>query len=153
MPASSGRLAGDISPWDGEIYGRVAAGRPQSIHSGSGATRFVSHVRSGIIHINDQGIGDEPMAPFGGVKNSGYGKFGGRPAPSRSPSSVGSPSNTPVAPPLSILSPPIWLTAYRHKNDKRCCRKLHKDLLVSSSSSQRDCPAPACLRRPHWAAA
>jgi hypothetical protein len=28
-------------------------------------------------HINDQGIGDEPMAPFGGVKNSGYGKFGG----------------------------------------------------------------------------
>ena len=30
-----------------------------------------------IIHINDQGIGDEPMAPFGGVKNSGYGKFGG----------------------------------------------------------------------------
>jgi acyl-CoA reductase-like NAD-dependent aldehyde dehydrogenase len=36
-----------------------------------------SRVRSGIIHINDQGIGDEPMAPFGGVKNSGYGKFGG----------------------------------------------------------------------------
>jgi len=37
----------------------------------------VSRVRSGIIHINDQGIGDEPMARFGGVKNSGYGKFGG----------------------------------------------------------------------------
>jgi acyl-CoA reductase-like NAD-dependent aldehyde dehydrogenase len=36
-----------------------------------------SRVRSGIIHINDQGIADEPMAPFGGVKNSGYGKFGG----------------------------------------------------------------------------
>jgi acyl-CoA reductase-like NAD-dependent aldehyde dehydrogenase len=30
-----------------------------------------------IIHINDQGIADEPMAPFGGVKHSGYGKFGG----------------------------------------------------------------------------
>jgi len=27
-------------------------------------------------HINDQGIADEPMAPSG-VKNSGYGKFGG----------------------------------------------------------------------------
>ena len=37
----------------------------------------VSRVRSGMIHINDQGIADESMAPFGGVKNSGYGKFGG----------------------------------------------------------------------------
>jgi acyl-CoA reductase-like NAD-dependent aldehyde dehydrogenase len=43
----------------------------------SAALDVVSRVRSGIIHINDQGIGDEPMAPFGGVKSSGYGKFGG----------------------------------------------------------------------------
>jgi acyl-CoA reductase-like NAD-dependent aldehyde dehydrogenase len=41
------------------------------------ALEVASRVRSGVIHINDQGIGDEPMAPFGGVKNSGYGKFGG----------------------------------------------------------------------------
>jgi acyl-CoA reductase-like NAD-dependent aldehyde dehydrogenase len=41
------------------------------------ALEVVSRVRSGIIHINDQGIADEPMAPFGGVKSSGYGKFGG----------------------------------------------------------------------------
>jgi acyl-CoA reductase-like NAD-dependent aldehyde dehydrogenase len=41
------------------------------------ALEVVSRVRSGIIHINDQGIGDEPMAPFGGVKSTGYGKFGG----------------------------------------------------------------------------
>ena len=41
------------------------------------ALDVVARVRSGIIHINDQGIGDEPMAPFGGVMNSGYGKFGG----------------------------------------------------------------------------
>jgi vanillin dehydrogenase len=41
------------------------------------ALDVASRVRSGIVHINDQGIGDEPMAPFGGVKNSGYGKFGG----------------------------------------------------------------------------
>jgi acyl-CoA reductase-like NAD-dependent aldehyde dehydrogenase len=41
------------------------------------ALEVVARVRSGIIHINDQGIADEPMAPFGGVKNSGYGKFGG----------------------------------------------------------------------------
>jgi acyl-CoA reductase-like NAD-dependent aldehyde dehydrogenase len=43
----------------------------------SAALDVVSRVRSGIIHINDQGIADEPMAPFGGVRNSGYGKFGG----------------------------------------------------------------------------
>ena len=41
------------------------------------ALDVVSRVRSGIIHINEQGIADEPMAPFGGVKSSGYGKFGG----------------------------------------------------------------------------
>jgi vanillin dehydrogenase len=41
------------------------------------ALDVAARVRSGIIHINDQGIADEPMAPFGGVKNSGYGKFGG----------------------------------------------------------------------------
>ncbi len=41
------------------------------------ALEVVSRVRSGIVHINDQGIADEPMAPFGGVKSSGYGKFGG----------------------------------------------------------------------------
>src|SRR6185437_458786 len=41
------------------------------------ALDVVSRVRSGIIHINDQGIADEPMAPFGGVQNTGYGRFGG----------------------------------------------------------------------------
>jgi len=34
-------------------------------------------MRTGIVHVNDQGIADEPMAPFGGINNSGYGKFGG----------------------------------------------------------------------------
>jgi acyl-CoA reductase-like NAD-dependent aldehyde dehydrogenase len=43
----------------------------------SAALDVVARVRSGIIHVNDQGIGDEPMAPFGGVKNTGYGRFGG----------------------------------------------------------------------------
>jgi acyl-CoA reductase-like NAD-dependent aldehyde dehydrogenase len=41
------------------------------------ALDVAARVRTGIIHINDQGIGDEPMAPFGGIRNSGYGKFGG----------------------------------------------------------------------------
>ena len=28
VPASSGKLADDVAPWDGEIYARVAAGTP-----------------------------------------------------------------------------------------------------------------------------
>ena len=31
VPASSGQLADDVSPWDGEIYARVAAGTPMDI--------------------------------------------------------------------------------------------------------------------------
>jgi acyl-CoA reductase-like NAD-dependent aldehyde dehydrogenase len=33
---------------------------------------------SGIVHINDQPVGDEPQMPFGGVKDSGWGRFGGQ---------------------------------------------------------------------------
>lgn len=41
------------------------------------ALAVANRIESGIIHVNDQGIADEPMAPFGGVKNTGYGRFGG----------------------------------------------------------------------------
>jgi acyl-CoA reductase-like NAD-dependent aldehyde dehydrogenase len=35
-------------------------------------------LRTGIVHVNDQPVDDEPQAPFGGVGDSGYGRFGGR---------------------------------------------------------------------------
>lgn len=35
-------------------------------------------IHSGLIRVNDQPVDDEPMAPFGGVQDSGYGRFGGR---------------------------------------------------------------------------
>ena len=34
-------------------------------------------VDAGIVHVNDQPVGDEPQMPFGGVKDSGFGRFGG----------------------------------------------------------------------------
>jgi len=37
-------------------------------------------IETGIVHINDQSVHDEPQVPFGGVKDSGWGRFGGRAA-------------------------------------------------------------------------
>jgi aldehyde dehydrogenase (NAD+) len=37
-------------------------------------------LESGIVHVNDQPVHDEPQMPFGGVKDSGWGRFGGRAA-------------------------------------------------------------------------
>jgi acyl-CoA reductase-like NAD-dependent aldehyde dehydrogenase len=34
------------------------------------------HLQAGIVHVNDQPVNDEPQMPFGGVKDSGAGRFG-----------------------------------------------------------------------------
>jgi acyl-CoA reductase-like NAD-dependent aldehyde dehydrogenase len=41
---------------------------------------LAQRIQSGIVHVNDQPVGDEPQMPFGGVKDSGWGRFGGRAA-------------------------------------------------------------------------
>ena len=41
---------------------------------------IAERIESGIVHINDQTVHDEPQVPFGGVKDSGWGRFGGRAA-------------------------------------------------------------------------
>ncbi|MCF4102358.1 aldehyde dehydrogenase family protein [Gillisia sp. M10.2A] len=38
---------------------------------------FAKKVETGMIHINDQTVNDEPNAPFGGEKGSGLGRFNG----------------------------------------------------------------------------
>ncbi|HEX3807829.1 MAG TPA: aldehyde dehydrogenase family protein [Gaiellaceae bacterium] len=41
---------------------------------------LAQQIESGIVHVNDQTVGDEPQMPFGGVKDSGWGRFGGQAA-------------------------------------------------------------------------
>jgi acyl-CoA reductase-like NAD-dependent aldehyde dehydrogenase len=41
---------------------------------------LAQRIESGIVHVNDQPVGDEPQMPFGGVKDSGWGRFGGQAA-------------------------------------------------------------------------
>jgi len=44
------------------------------------ALELAQRIESGICHINDTTVQDEPQMPFGGVKASGFGRFGGRAA-------------------------------------------------------------------------
>ena len=39
---------------------------------------IAERLESGMVHINDSTIHDEPQVPFGGMKESGYGRHGGR---------------------------------------------------------------------------
>ena len=39
---------------------------------------YVRRIETGICHINGPTVHDEAQMPFGGVKNSGYGRFGGK---------------------------------------------------------------------------
>lgn len=42
------------------------------------AFEVAKRIESGICHVNGPTVHDEPQMPFGGVKGSGYGRFGGK---------------------------------------------------------------------------
>ncbi len=44
------------------------------------ALMMARRLDTGMVHIGDQTINDEPQVPFGGVKGSGYGRMGGKAA-------------------------------------------------------------------------
>jgi acyl-CoA reductase-like NAD-dependent aldehyde dehydrogenase len=44
------------------------------------ALEVARRIESGICHVNSATVNDEPQMPFGGVKSSGYGRFGGKAA-------------------------------------------------------------------------
>jgi benzaldehyde dehydrogenase (NAD) len=61
---------------DGD-YGLAAAVFGQDVRRALGVAR---RIESGIVHVNGPTVQDEAQMPFGGVKGSGYGRFGGRAA-------------------------------------------------------------------------
>ncbi|GAA4219789.1 acyl-CoA reductase-like NAD-dependent aldehyde dehydrogenase [Sagittula marina] len=58
-------------------YGLSAAVFSQDIQRALSAAK---KIKSGICHINGPTVADEPQMPFGGVNDSGYGRFGGKAA-------------------------------------------------------------------------
>jgi acyl-CoA reductase-like NAD-dependent aldehyde dehydrogenase len=65
------RLANDTN------YGLSAAVFGTDINRAYG---IAAQIQSGICHINSSSLDDEGQMPFGGVKDSGYGRFGGKKA-------------------------------------------------------------------------
>ena len=58
-------------------YGLAAAVFSQNI---ARAWNLARQIESGMCHINGPTVHDEPQMPFGGMKASGYGRFGGKAA-------------------------------------------------------------------------
>lgn len=86
MPAYAEEIFGPVAPVttfdsDDEAV-RLANGTPYGlvagVHSGSvrRARAVGDRLRAGMVHVNDQTVNDEVVAPFGGVGDSGAGRFG-----------------------------------------------------------------------------
>jgi acyl-CoA reductase-like NAD-dependent aldehyde dehydrogenase len=54
-------------------FGLTAGIISADVYRGLGLAQQLS---AGIVHVNDQTVNDEPQMPFGGVKDSGWGRFG-----------------------------------------------------------------------------
>lgn len=73
-----------IVPFDGEDEAvRIANDTPYglsgAVHTGDieRGVRIAQRINTGMIHINDGTVHDEPIVPFGGEKHSGSGRLNG----------------------------------------------------------------------------
>ncbi|MFE9421758.1 aldehyde dehydrogenase family protein [Kitasatospora sp. NPDC006697] len=73
-----------LLPFDGEdeaveLANNTPFGLSGAVHSGSveRGVRVAQRIESGMVHVNDGTIADEPIVPFGGEKNSGVGRLNG----------------------------------------------------------------------------
>lgn len=87
MPAAEEEIFGPVAPiltfTDDDDALRIANATDYGL-SGSVWTqdterglRFARRVKTGMIHINDMSVNDEPHVAFGGMRASGLGRFGG----------------------------------------------------------------------------
>ncbi|WP_328378089.1 aldehyde dehydrogenase family protein [Streptomyces sp. NBC_00440] len=86
-PALQQEIFGPVAllvPFDGEDEAvRIANDTPYglsgAVHTGDveRGVRLARRVRTGMIHINDGTVHDEPIVPFGGEKRSGLGRLNG----------------------------------------------------------------------------
>jgi acyl-CoA reductase-like NAD-dependent aldehyde dehydrogenase len=81
-----GPVAPIIIVEDADEAVRVANDTPFGLSAGVITSDFqkgleiAERLESGMVHINDSSVHDEPQVPFGGMKESGYGRHGGRAA-------------------------------------------------------------------------
>lgn len=73
-----------LIPFDGDddavrIANATDYGLSGAVHTGNveRGVRFAQRVDTGMIHVNDATVHDEPIVPFGGEKNSGVGRLNG----------------------------------------------------------------------------
>ncbi|MEV0320741.1 aldehyde dehydrogenase family protein [Streptomyces sp. NPDC050658] len=73
-----------LVPFDGEedalrIANDTPYGLSGAVHTGNveRGVRFARRVNSGMFHVNDGTVHDEPIVPFGGEKSSGVGRLNG----------------------------------------------------------------------------
>ncbi|MDJ0340321.1 aldehyde dehydrogenase family protein [Streptomyces sp. H10-C2] len=73
-----------VVPFDGEdeavrIANDTPFGLSGAVHTGDieRGVRFAQRIDTGMMHINDGTIADEPIVPFGGEKSSGLGRLNG----------------------------------------------------------------------------
>lgn len=78
-----GPVAAVIVVKDAEEAIRVTNSSPYGLSAGiitrdfTKGLEIAERLETGMAHINDQSVHDEPQVPFGGVKDSGYGRHGG----------------------------------------------------------------------------
>src|SRR5260370_13950411 len=64
---------------------------------------LAERIEAGIVHVNDQPGNDEPQVPFGGGKDSGYGRLGGGEALHQVSAMRWGPGPGPGGPPFPFL--------------------------------------------------